>query len=599
MLTMLRLTESHSDGSTTEYDYNAAGLLTMQKEVTAGNCTRRQITYAYDDAGRLTSENRSGVDVDKQDELARYYYDGANQLVKTTIEGVTTNYTYDLAGNLISDGTPTYTYDLQNRLLSKTGADGTTAYTYDAAGNLIKEVSPDGSVSYAYNAQNRLVKGETNDGQSSTYTYNALGARITNVQVRENRNAGYANADLKDGSHDTDYLRFLKDFRANWQRVFESEVGTTHQNDFETVTKHYIVDYLSEANRDILVTEDGSYTQRHVYDENSRRISAEFNYADGTARGTTNAKGEYGENLQSDFAAQDIRKVWYRTSHLGSTLITVDEAGTVIGHTIYDPWGAPLTETYPDANFAPLDNANNFTGYTWDEVLGLYFAQNRFYDAADHRFTQEDPMRDDTNWYVYCGNDPLNYIDPYGYSEFWMTKKDVQKEREKGTRWANWEKLLSDAAQPRILELSKNLTEQERYSAIDEIYYSEAEKLQQEFRTQYEASKSILSPSHVIHTTLDPLYKEYQRPKEPTLWDVAASGFGAGYKVGRDFAIWEWWYGSKYQCVDKKAGSGSPSGSQGRTPNPAKIEQPTVSQYSPPNKLEISSKQVGKNGVSI
>ena len=560
--------EDHTDGSTTEYDYNAAGLLTMQKEVTAGNRTRRQITYAYDDAGRLTSENRSGVDVGKRDELARYYYDKAGRLVKTTLEGKTTSYAYDLAGNIISDGESTYTYDLQNRLLTKTGPDGTTSCTYDAAGNLIKKAAPDGTTEYTYTAQNRLKAGTQSDGQSSAYTYNALGVRTENVQIRKNENAGYANADLKDGSHDTDYLRFLKDFRANWQRVFESEVGTTHQNDFETVTKHYIVDYLSEANRDILVTEDGSYTQRHVYDENSRRISAEFNYADGTARGTTNAKGEYGENLQSDFAAQDIRKVWYRTSHLGSTLITVNEAGTVIGHTIYDPWGAPLTETYPDTNFAPLDNANNFTGYTWDEVLGLYFAQNRFYGAANHRFTQEDPMRDDTNWYAYCGDDPLNYVDPYGYSEFWMTKKDVQKEREKGTRWANWEKLLSDAAQPRILELSKNLTEQERYSAIDEIYYSEAEKLQQEFRTQYEASKIPLNPSHIIHTTLDPLYNDYQRPKEPTLGDAAVRGFEAGYKVGRNFAIWEWWYGSKYQCVDKKAKNSSTMGGQGKTEAP-------------------------------
>ena len=132
MLTMPRLTESHPDGSTMEYDYNAAGLLTMQKEVMAENRTRRQITYGYDDAGNLTSENRSGVDIDKKDELVRYYYDGANQLVKTMIEGVTTNYTYDLSGNLISDGTHTYTYDLQNRLLTKAGADGTTAYAYGA-----------------------------------------------------------------------------------------------------------------------------------------------------------------------------------------------------------------------------------------------------------------------------------------------------------------------------------------------------------------------------------------------------------------------------------------------------------------------------------
>ena len=36
---------------------------------------------------------------------------------------------------------------------------------------------------------------------------------------------------------------------------------------------------------------------------------------------------EGGENLQSDFAANDVLKVWYRTSHLGSTLFAVDRNG--------------------------------------------------------------------------------------------------------------------------------------------------------------------------------------------------------------------------------------------------------------------------------
>nr|WP_286050289.1 DUF4474 domain-containing protein [Butyricicoccus sp. GAM44] len=169
------------------------------------------------------------------------------------------------------------------------------------------------------------------------------------------------------------------------------------------------MDYLSTANRDILVTEEGSFTQRYVYDEDGTRISAEYGYAAGTKR------GEGGENLQSDFAANDVLKVWYRTSHLGSTLFAVDENGKVISHTIYDPWGNPLTETYTDTNFSGIDNSNNYTGYTWDEVLDLYFAQNRFYAPDDHRFTQEDPIKDGENWYGYCGNSALSRVDPYGW----------------------------------------------------------------------------------------------------------------------------------------------------------------------------------------
>ena len=171
------------------------------------------------------------------------------------------------------------------------------------------------------------------------------------------------------------------------------------------------MDYLSTANRDILVTEEGSFTQRYVYDEDGTRISAEYGYAAGTKR------GEGGENLQSDFAANDVLKVWYRTSHLGSTLFAVDENGKVISHTIYDPWGNPLTETYTDTNFSGIDNSNNYTGYTWDEVLDLYFAQNRFYDPADHRFTQEDPIKDGENWYAYCGNNAIAERDMYGFAK--------------------------------------------------------------------------------------------------------------------------------------------------------------------------------------
>lgn len=112
------------------------------------------------------------------------------------------------------------------------------------------------------------LRSEQSDGQSSTYTYNALGVRIGNEQVRKNKNSGYANADLNNGSqHIREYILALADNRATWQRAWESEVGSVHQNDYETVTKHYITDYLSTANRDIMVTEDGSWVLHSVREE--------------------------------------------------------------------------------------------------------------------------------------------------------------------------------------------------------------------------------------------------------------------------------------------------------------------------------------------
>ena len=39
----------------------------------------------------------------------------------------------------------------------------------------------------------------------------------------------------------------------------------------------------------------------------------------------------------------------------------------------------------------------------------------RDYDPLVMRWTTVDPIKDGLNWYVYCGNDPVNFIDPTGH----------------------------------------------------------------------------------------------------------------------------------------------------------------------------------------
>ena len=45
---------------------------------------------------------------------------------------------------------------------------------------------------------------------------------------------------------------------------------------------------------------------------------------------------------------------------------------------------------------------------------GLIYLRNRYYDPSIGRFITEDPARDGLNWYVYCANNPINFIDPLG-----------------------------------------------------------------------------------------------------------------------------------------------------------------------------------------
>jgi hypothetical protein len=39
------------------------------------------------------------------------------------------------------------------------------------------------------------------------------------------------------------------------------------------------------------------------------------------------------------------------------------------------------------------------------------------YDAVDRRFMAIDPIRDGLNWYAYCGNNPVIFIDNTGLSD--------------------------------------------------------------------------------------------------------------------------------------------------------------------------------------
>lgn len=65
-------------------------------------------------------------------------------------------------------------------------------------------------------------------------------------------------------------------------------------------------------------------------------------------------------------------------------------------------------------NFTGMEGLVSCSTYSWDVTLELYFAQNRFYDAQDKRFTQEDKTEDGVNWYLYVENAPLIFIDADG-----------------------------------------------------------------------------------------------------------------------------------------------------------------------------------------
>ena len=56
----------------------------------------------------------------------------------------------------------------------------------------------------------------------------------------------------------------------------------------------------------------------------------------------------------------------------------------------------------------------DFTNHTYDNVIGKYYAQYRFYDPVNKRFMASDPIKDGDNWHVYCINNPETFVDYLG-----------------------------------------------------------------------------------------------------------------------------------------------------------------------------------------
>ncbi|WP_425515999.1 RHS repeat-associated core domain-containing protein [Ligaoa zhengdingensis] len=85
-----------------------------------------------------------------------------------------------------------------------------------------------------------------------------------------------------------------------------------------------------------------------------------------------------------------------------------DAAGTVTQEYEYDAFG---NEQNPSANDT---NPLRYCGEYFDAETGTIYLQAQYYDPRIGRFTASDPARSGLNWYTYCNNNPIIFIDPMG-----------------------------------------------------------------------------------------------------------------------------------------------------------------------------------------
>jgi len=111
---------------------------------------------------------------------------------------------------------------------------------------------------------------------------------------------------------------------------------------------------------------------------------------------------------ESEIEGGNERTYWHHVDHLGTSEAITDEEGEVVWEANYGVFGEVLMSN-GSKSFEP-----SYTGKEWESAIGLYYFNARWYDPNLGRFITEDPARDGENWYGYCENNPLKYIDPDG-----------------------------------------------------------------------------------------------------------------------------------------------------------------------------------------
>ncbi len=148
-------------GAVTSEQYDAISRLSTLTQQLAGTAADQTQTFGYNPASQVisrTDTNDAYANATPDGVTRSYNVNGLNQY--TSISGGA--HSYDLNGNLTSDGATSFVYDAENRLVSASGAK-TATLSYDPLGRLFQISSGSNTTQFVY------------DGDSLVAEYNGSG----------------------------------------------------------------------------------------------------------------------------------------------------------------------------------------------------------------------------------------------------------------------------------------------------------------------------------------------------------------------------------------------------------------------------------------
>ncbi len=272
---------------------------------------------------------------------------------KSDPDGLTIEYTYDAAGNLVSRVSPSqslvYTYDARNRLETVTRTiDGAppqlTRYAHDAAGNRREMQGADGTrTEYAYDARHRLT---------SLIKRSAAGALLVGMAYTVDASGMRTGITESDAAGTTRTVAYAYDAL---KRLTAEAIA--HRDPTRNRTSTWTYDRVGNRLTQIVQTAAGtvgaaSAATQYTYDANDR-LTSETTTAGAATAATLYTYDANGNTLQKvtpagpiDYTYDDASRLAEMRQFGARTTYAYDADGLRIGQTLHPASGDPVSTRY-------------------------------------------------------------------------------------------------------------------------------------------------------------------------------------------------------------------------------------------------------------
>ena len=462
------------------YDYKGRLIQTVERDTEDGILRTSQ---RYDFVGNLIVQRESYTRAGKTDDIDRTFtYDDRGRLLSETTqvnggELAVVDYEYDelgrLSGRMLGTVEEQSDYDIRSWLTAKSSELFDMSLRHSYTGNITSwqwqhkgDPSGDGPQNryeFTYDDLSRLthtdqyVNGErVRQNVERHLSYDRNGNLLSMIryengeeqcnmkyQYQGNHLYRYMEDELVDVDFGADtvtmlpsVLRFenlkpwlaLHEYDANgnvtkdWERGLDMSYNCLNLLEYASDNDANAINYcyLADGTKLSATTADdcgfsyrGSFTYRTDESSQPDRVFESTSFGGGRIVGTVDDETE-------------VR--YFLTDHLGSVRAVVNSGCEVLERNDYQPFG----KRWNTASLPVSDNRDRFNGKEDQSFAGLPFSDYsaRMYDRERGRWLSQDPLQQYHSPYVFCGNNPICQIDPFGMNAYNISSTHLNKDNE-------------------------------------------------------------------------------------------------------------------------------------------------------------------------